>query len=67
MVDVAGDGQRCGCTSGKSWMIDVPVVQYFGLTGGGECRSRLEVLVLVQVMSHSLTRCCRCGLKRLFD
>ena len=29
---VAGDGQWFGRIGCKSWIIDVPVVQYFGLT-----------------------------------
>ena len=36
VVNVAGDGQWCGRIGGKNWMIDVPVEQYFGLTGGVE-------------------------------
>ena len=47
-------------------MFDVSIVQYFGLTGGG-CRSGLEVLVQIRVVSRSWTRCCKCWLQRLCD
>ena len=40
-------------------MIDVLVVQYFGLTEVGSMWSHM--LILVQAVSHSWTRCCNAG------
>ena len=45
--------------SRDSWMIDVPVVQYFGLTG--EVSMWSQVLMIVRAVSNSWTRCCNSG------
>ena len=45
--------------SRDSWMIDVPVVQYFGLTASVSMWS--QVLMLVRAVSHSWTRCYNAG------
>ena len=42
-----------------SWMIDVRVVQYFGLTEGDV--DVVKVLMLVRAVSHSWTKCCTAG------
>ena len=42
-----------------SWMIDIPVVQKFGLTGVMSMWS--QVLTLVRAVSHSWSRCCNAG------
>ena len=42
-----------------SRMIDVPVVQYFGLTGGMSIW--FQALTLVHTVNRTWTRCCNAG------
>ena len=46
VIDVVGRDSK---------MIDIPIVHYFGLTGGSMWS---QVFILVRAVSYSWTRCC---------
>ena len=71
VIDVAGDGRWCWRIGCKGWMIDVPVVQYFGLTACLSIWSQVFVLVragaglqLVLAVAPSSRSICQEGVVR---